>query len=146
MGKEQTLQMPKWLSAPMLHGAARVLAILFVLIIVHESLQPVSAAPNVTHFDKIMHLVAYGALGVVFKLGWPRVNSYVLAAGLIALGGAVELAQGFMAAGRTASLADGVANAIGVLLGIGFAMIVLRVMRRGEGVSNRNSFRLAPEK
>ena len=147
MGKQdRTVQTPPARYAHILHRVARILAVLFAVIIIHESLIPVSATPNVTHFDKLMHLIAYGALGVMFKLGWPKFNSYLLAAALISLGGGIEIAQAIMASGRTGSLADGLANSVGVGLGIGFAILVLRVMHRGRDVSNRNSFRLAPEK
>ena len=132
--------------APQLRVGARVLAVLILILIIHESLIPVASTPSANHLDKLMHLAAYGALAAMYKFGWPFLKPIALALGLIAVGGVVEIAQGVMAAGRTASFADGVANSLGVILGIAFAIIILRIVRRGDGVSNRDSFRLAPEK
>jgi len=133
-------------TAQFMHMGARILAVLFLVVIIHESLLPVASTHSATHFDKLMHLAAYGALAAMYKFGWPSLKPIALALGLIAVGGVVEIAQGVMAAGRTASFADGVANSLGVILGIAFAIIILRIVRRGDGVSNRDSFRLAPEK
>lgn len=139
-GRAQVQNMPLW------HMGARILAVVFLIVIIHESLLPVASTPSATHFDKLMHLAAYGALAAAYKFGWPALKPVALALGLIAVGGAVEIAQDVMAAGRTASFADGIANSLGVVLGISFAILILRIVRRGDGVSNRDSFRLAPEK
>ncbi len=129
-----------------IHLGAQVLTILLIIVVVHESLIPSQGDSKITHFDKIIHLVAYGALATFGKLGWPKLNSAILALSLITLGAFVEVAQGIMSVGRTGSLADGIANSLGVILGIGFAGVVLTVMNRKLAVSHQDSFQLAADK
>lgn len=70
-------------------------------------------------FDKLEHLLGYAALsvGAVWLFAGLR-GQCRAAAGLVALGCAVEWAQGALTATRLADPADAVANTVGVLLGL----------------------------
>lgn len=68
------------------------------------------------HFDKLKHVVAFAALVMLgtragFR-AWP-----LLALGLLALGAAIEVAQGFTPT-RTAGFGDWLADAIGIACGL----------------------------
>ncbi len=74
---------------------------------------------DIPHFDKVIH----GAIFVGFALLWMRAGSgrlrwlWVLAAGVL-FAGLTEVVQGLPVVGRDASFADGLADVVGVLLGI----------------------------
>ena len=78
---------------------------------------PAVAVPQ--HFDKFEHVVGYTALsvGAVWLFAGMR-GQCRAAAGLIALGVALEWAQGALTSTRLADPADALANAAGVLLGL----------------------------
>jgi hypothetical protein len=67
--------------------------------------------------DKVAHALAYLVLMVWFSGLNPRRAWPWLALGLLAMGIAIELAQGAMHVGRTAEVRDVLANASGVALG-----------------------------
>ncbi len=71
--------------------------------------------------DKLKHIAAFLVLTVLARAGWPSVRLWILALGLTGFGVAIELAQGLSGWGRTASLADVIADLIG--LGLGVALI-----------------------
>jgi VanZ family protein len=78
---------------------------------------PPVAVPQ--HFDKLEHVLGYTALSVggVWLFAGMR-GQCRAAAGLIALGVALEWAQGALTTTRLADPADALANAAGVLLGL----------------------------
>ena len=79
--------------------------------------------------DKIEHFAAFGALTLFARAGWPRINVYIAAALLMGYGVAIELIQGAQMTGRTASLADLAADALGVLAGLAIAAVFIRLHR-----------------
>jgi hypothetical protein len=85
--------------------------------IVLLSLIPLAAGPDIAGGDKLGHLLAYGGLmawwSQLYVSGTARLK---LALVFIALGGAMELAQGLTPA-RYPEWLDLAANAAGVLLG-----------------------------
>ena len=90
----------------------------FALAIVWGSLTPSPPRIDVAHIDKVEHLLAYGALmfwfGMLYR-GWRARLAY--AALWIALGVGLEFAQ--RATGyRDFEVADMVADAVGVMLGL----------------------------
>lgn len=101
-------------------------AISAALLIAYGSLSAPFDGPGLPHIDKVQHLVAYGVLAVFACLAAGHRHAGLLAA-LVGYGGLMELAQGLMAHGREPSLADAVANTLGVLLG---AAIVSRAIRQ----------------
>jgi len=78
---------------------------------------PPMAVPH--GFDKVEHVLGYAALsvGAVWLFAGMR-GQCRAAAGLVALGVALEWAQGALTATRMADPADALANAAGVLLGL----------------------------
>lgn len=95
-----------------LGGGAALVAVVVIL-----SLLPPGPEGMPSGTDKIGHFLAYGTLAVWFggvlerrRFGW-------LAVALVALGGALEFAQGFVG-GREPDTADALANALGVVLGL----------------------------
>ena len=94
----------------------QLLAILATGVVIYMSLRPGVSTGGIPHADKVMHLLAYGVLAGLTRLGWPRLWGGFIILGFVGLGVALEMAQHFMAQGRTGSLADAVANALGVIL------------------------------
>ena len=89
-----------------------------VLAVTWLSLTPKAALPSIEVSDKLVHLVAYAALGLSGGLGFSRPRSWLLiGAGLITLGCLLEVAQ-LVVSGRSASIADAFANGIGVVVGL----------------------------
>lgn len=74
-------------------------------------------------WDKLEHVIAYFVLAVTGIAAFPGRRAFPwLAIGLLTLGCVLETAQAFIP-GRSAAIADAVANAIGVGLGLALARI-----------------------
>lgn len=71
------------------------------------------AAPGV---DKVVHLALFAALAAVGR--WAGVRARALAVLLLGYAALSEVVQGLPALGRSTSLADWVADAVGVLIGL----------------------------
>ncbi|ALL13763.1 VanZ family protein [Caulobacter henricii] len=82
--------------------------------------------------DKSAHALAFGALTAVSFAAFPRLRRSDLAQAALILGGAAEIAQMF--GGRTASLADWAADAVGIGTVYGASLIEsARKMARDHG-------------
>ncbi len=85
--------------------------------------------------DKLEHFLAYALLSAYAVMLFARVRAQALAAaGLIALGVALEFAQGALTDSRQADSADALANALGALAGLmlapaPWASVLLRLDR-----------------
>lgn len=80
-------------------------------------------------WDKAEHFIAYFGLTVLASLAWGLRRSLVLVfAGIVALGGALEVLQSFV--GRDAEWGDFLANDLGALAGLGAAVVYLLIPRR----------------
>ena len=102
------------------------LGALLTLAVVITSLLPARELPRVHISDKIEHLLAYLLLAIWFA-GLVPVRRYLwLALALLALGGAIEIAQGLMGLGREADWRDLIADACGTGLGLLLALVGLR--------------------
>jgi VanZ family protein len=76
---------------------------------------------NVFPSDKLLHFSGYFALATWFG-GVTRKQRYpIVGVLLIALGGALEIAQGLMSNGRSAEWLDFLANSLGVTIGLAIA-------------------------
>jgi hypothetical protein len=92
-------------------------AVLVVTVVV-SSLVPAQDLPAVGVNDKIEHFSAYAALTLWFGgLTEPR-RYYRLTLWLLAMGGAIEIAQGLMNMGREADWRDFLAGGAGVAAGL----------------------------
>jgi VanZ family protein len=99
---------------------------LLVIATVNESLQRnVWEVAKVMPSDKVMHFTGYCALAIWFA-GVARRSRYLIVGSLlIALGGALEIAQGAMGQGRTADWWDFLANSLGIATGLSVAALGL---------------------
>lgn len=88
--------------------------------------------PDLIGVDKISHLSAYAALTLLARLGWPLLGRATLFILLMIHGGLIELGQGLPVIGRTSSLADMVANGLGIGLGLGLSWILARLFGRTD--------------
>lgn len=93
----------------------------FIVITVNDSLE--RTVPSFAHLtsDKVLHFAGYFALAMWFG-GVTRTKRYPLVGVLlIALGGLLEILQGVMHNGRNAEWLDLLADALGVIAGLGLA-------------------------
>lgn len=104
---------PMWI----LMSAALVVAVVWASLQTSLNLSPASG------MDKVQHLATYMMLTMWFTGLLPRNRYWLVGAGLLGLGFALELAQFLMHAGRTADPLDMLANACGVLAGLLVATI-----------------------
>jgi VanZ family protein len=100
------------------------MSVALVAAIVYSSLAPDFELPVPTPdgFDKVEHFTAYCGLALWFTGLYPRARYWQVVTGLLALGLAVEIAQGTMQLGRSADVLDMLANAVGVLVGLLLAL------------------------
>ena len=84
------------------------------------------AADVTEHTDKLVHASLFAILGALGMRGWLQADQrWRVLAFLLGLGVVTEALQSLVP-GRSASIWDGLADAIGVLLGIGFGTLVVR--------------------
>jgi VanZ family protein len=101
-----------------------------VVAVVVLSLLPGDGLPRLGPWDKLAHMVAYAAIALVGRLGYPaRAAILPLLAGVVALGGALELGQDYVP-GRSADIVDFWVNCIGALAGALLARAAGRVWPR----------------
>src|SRR5690606_19817592 len=81
------------------------------------SLWPDDSAPVGTGWDKANHVIAYVALAMLGRFGFPAASFWKLGLCLLAYGGLIEILQG-MTPDRMADWADLAANAIGIVIGL----------------------------
>ena len=105
-------------------------AVLVAIVIAILSLLPGSDLPSQNINDKLSHFIAYAGLSflaVLARRKIPLVHMIVLAVGY---GIALEVLQGVMPYGRSASWLDALANMGGVLFGAAAGMCLHRWSRR----------------
>jgi VanZ family protein len=98
---------------------------LYLAIIGYFSLQPQEVMPQDIS-DKIVHLTAYAGAAILW--GWAAMSRRWLLLALpilITYGVGLEFAQG-MTPDRTPSIADAIANSLGVIIGLGAFMLLQR--------------------
>lgn len=101
---------------------SRLLSSLFWLTLVAVyalAIMPVADVPRLAN-DKVEHMMAFFTLAVLAALALPRIPVLLIAAGLVAFGGLIELSQMLPAIHRDGSiydwLADGAAIAAGLIV------------------------------
>ncbi len=98
-----------------------------IAVVVVACLLPGTELPKVPVNDKVEHALAFFALSVaavqLFLRGKPLA---IVALGLLALGGAIELAQALLTTSREMEAADFIADAIGIGAGLLLARTPLR--------------------
>ena len=90
---------------------------LYLLLLAYFSLMPtVPSSAEIS--DKILHFIAYGGLTALTAAAWPRLGLFRLLLFVSAIGALLELAQGLLGIGRTASFGDQLANMGGAALAL----------------------------
>jgi len=103
-----------------------------VLTVIVLSLLPGRDLPQVGLSDKLEHVIAYAGMALTGCLAFPRLPAFLrLLVLLPALGIALEFCQ-MLVPGRSAEVADAVADTIGVLLVIVPALALRALSRRGR--------------
>ena len=110
---------------------------LMIATVIAGSLLPARELPPVPFdgFDKFQHLFGYAVLSAYASMLFARMRAQALAAaGLVALGIGLELAQAALTSSRQADPADALVNALGVLAGLAVAATPLaQWLRRLDG-------------
>jgi VanZ family protein len=101
-----------------LRAVFRISVLGFLVLIVVNTLAPTVAGPSWSLSDKIVHFTAYFVLAFVSLPAVPKIKPLWVLLSLCALGIGLEIAQGVMGLGRTASFWDGVANASGAFFAL----------------------------
>lgn len=109
------------------HLTSYALTLLLAIVIAYFSLSPPTGgqAPF-PHFDKLIHLLAFACLAFPVSIAGTQPHHRVFLAGL-AYGALIEIVQPLV--GRTGDWADLLADAVGLGLGIGLAILIRRGMR-----------------
>lgn len=94
------------------------------------SLLPGSDLPSQNLNDKLNHFIAYGVLSFLAILGRHKVAFVWVILGAIGYGVALEVLQGVMPYGRSASTLDALANTGGVLCGTISGWLAGRLLSR----------------
>lgn len=97
---------------------------LMIVAVIAGSLLPARELPQMPFdgFDKLEHFFGYATLSAYAAMLFARMRAQALsAAGLVALGIGLEIAQSTLTASRLADPADAMVNAMGVLAGLGSA-------------------------
>ena len=102
-------------------------ALVIAAIIAQQSLSVSNAQGGIPHLDKLVHFVAYGALGVLALPALPRMKPLFVVLGIGIFGGIIECAQGFMSNGRTADVMDAMSNLSGAFMALIFWMIITKL-------------------
>lgn len=96
---------------------------LFVALAVLVSLVPGQKLPDTHMSDKWQHSLGYALLTLWFTGLYPKVSYWKIAAGFLAMGVSIEVAQGLMPYGRQMDVLDVGANAIGIAAGLLIALV-----------------------
>jgi len=100
-------------------------------VILYVCLAPTDQLPSVSVWDKAEHALTWAALTGLGLALWPR-RPWRVVVFAVALGGLIEVLQSTMGLGRTGDLADLAADAAGVAVAAGLAVLLGR-RRRGVG-------------
>ena len=102
-----------------------ILGVLLVVLVVVVCLLPGGDLPSTPFNDKINHFISHCALAVWFAGLMPQRRWWKIFLGLLALGIAIEVAQGLMHAGRESDPLDVAANSVGAAAGLAMAWLGL---------------------
>lgn len=112
--------------------AAFAACLLAVLVL---TLMPVSIPDHFAHEDKVHHILAFMALAILASAAW-NPPAWKLIVSLVALGGAIEVAQYFIP-NRSCELADLEADTVGAIVGWAVYPLLLAVFLKWQ--ARRNS-------
>ncbi len=102
-----------------LRWAARILLVVSIVLITDLALQPGTALPpRLFGSDKLEHFGAFCVLAILARIAWPGSPRWIALLLLVGYGGGIEWLQAAGDAGRTASIGDMVADALGTVTGL----------------------------
>lgn len=104
--------------------------VLFAVILV-LALEPRPPAVG-ARWDKLNHMAAFFVLTASARVLWPRCSAVLLAVGMIAAGGAIELLQLWLPFGRDAEWMDWAADSFATIVGLAIGSVVLLVLPPGR--------------
>ena len=99
-----------------------------LLLVAYLSLMPYDGHLLDNQRDKLAHLMVYAVLTVLAYLAYQRVAMLWLVAALLVYSVGLEVGQYFVP-GRFLSLADVIANTLGLLLGLGCCRAIAKLTR-----------------
>ncbi len=119
----------------MLITLSRIVFSIGLIAVIALSVMPQGTVPDPGISDKFAHFAAYAALALAGGIAYRGSRSVfiLVAAGLLLLGIGLEFVQAFIP-GRSASVYDGLANAIGIALGSAAAISIGTIMNRRRRV------------
>lgn len=100
-------------------------------VILFAGLKPDPVPQLFSQQDKLHHMLGFAALAFSLRLAFPRLPLGWLVGASFAAALLIEFGQGLLPQ-RTASLADMLANALGVSLGLGCSQLLRHWSTRGE--------------
>lgn len=113
----------------------RFLPLLAVLaVILYAGLRPEPVPQAFDQQDKLHHLLGFAALAFSMRMAFPRLRLFWVVVLCLAMAVLVELGQGYQPH-RVASVADMVANALGVAVGVACSLVAQRALGRWRGSS-----------
>lgn len=113
-----------------LRWGARLLLVIALIVITDLALQPASSVTTRwLGTDKIEHMAAFVSLTILIAMSFPAMPRWLGGAILLGYGLGIELAQANMDLGRHASMADLVADALGILAGLILIALAGRLTR-----------------
>lgn len=97
---------------------AQIFLIIGIFVVTLFSLTPREYTVAGEYPDKLIHMIVYASLAMAGHVGFSRkCPSSLIAVGLLLFGCLIEVAQHFVP-GRTPSIADALANGVGVTLAV----------------------------
>jgi VanZ family protein len=111
--------------------AWRILFVAMLVVVLWLAFSPRPPRELDTGWDKLNHALAFGALALSGRFGFPGTRWRVLgiALALLALGVAIEAVQSLLPT-RSAELADVLADGVGIAAGLAAASLALTLSRR----------------
>lgn len=104
------------------------------VVILYAGLKPEPVPQAFDQQDKLHHLLGFAALAFSMRLAFPRLRLLWVIVLCLALAVLVEVGQSYYPH-RVASIADMVANALGVAVGVACSLVAQRALGRWRGSS-----------
>lgn len=108
----------------------KLIAVILAGLVAYESLAPTMAMGSVGYADKFLHATVYFVLTFFVAGGWRHSALLFVFFVMAAFGAALEIGQGLMGLGRSASFADQLANMFGAALACSVWVMIVKLYRR----------------
>ena len=108
------------------------IAVILAGFVANESLAPIMAIGSVSHMDKFLHAAVYFGLTFFVAGGWRHSTLLFVFLVMAAFGAALEVGQGLMNLGRSASFWDQFANMFGAALACCVWIMIVKLYRKAK--------------